>query len=103
MRTLLDNTLLQSPEVAGWALTIVELFIAIGLLFGIFTRAASLLAVGFFGSLFLTYFGGDEWIMIYVMLTLAAVVTFFSYGGRKLGVDQFVADVRDESPATLIW
>lgn len=103
VKSAIDATLLQAPELAGWVLTILELFIAVGLVFGIFTRAAALLAVGFFGSLFLTYFGGQEWIVIYVLLTLAAVVAFLSWGGRRLGVDQAVAASQGESPATLIW
>lgn len=103
VKSLLDATLLQAPDAAGWVLTIVELFIAVGLLLGVFTRAAALLAAGFFGSLFLSYFGGEEWIVVYVLLTMAAVVAFLGWGGRRFGLDQFVAAKRGESPATLMW
>ena len=103
VKSLLDATVLQAPEVAGWVLTVVELFIAVGLLFGVFTRAAAVLAAGFFGSLFLSYFGGEEWIVVYVLLTMAAVVAFFGWGGRRFGLDQFVVAKHGESPATLAW
>lgn len=103
VHSLVDATVLQSPEFFGWVMTFLELFIGVGLLLGIFTRAASLAAAGFFGSLFLVYFGGEEWIFIYVMLTLAAVVSFFMWGGRKFGADQVVAASNGESPGTLIW
>jgi len=103
VHSIIDNTILQAPEFFGWVMTFLELLIAVGLLLGVFTRAASLAATGFFGSLFLVYFGGEEWIFIYVMLTMAAAVTFLVWGGRKYGADEAIAKVRGESPASLIW
>ena len=102
VHSIIDNTILQAPEFFGWVFTVLELLIAVGLVFGIFTRAASLAAVGFFGSLFLTYFGGHEWIFIYVLLVTAAGATFLGWGGRRLGVDQLIAR-RGDSPGHLVW
>lgn len=102
-QSILDSTILAAPELFGWVLTLFELFIAVGLVFGIFTRAASLGAIAFFASLLLTYFGGEEWIWTYVMLLAASIAVFLNWGGRFLGADQFIADARGESPATLIW
>ncbi|MEM7093308.1 MAG: hypothetical protein AAF567_09920 [Actinomycetota bacterium] len=103
VESIIDNTLLAAPEFFGWLLTLFELFIAVGLLLGLFTRAASLAAIGFFASLFLVYAGGEEWIWTYVLLTAAAVTVFLNWGGRFLGVDQVIAENQGESPATLIW
>lgn len=103
VHSLVDSTILQAPELFGWFMTFLELAIAIGLLFGIFTRAASFAATGFFGSLFLVYFGGEEWIGIYVLLAAAAGVTFLRWGGRKFGVDEALAAKQGESPLTLVW
>jgi len=103
VESLLDGTLLAAPELFGWLLTIFELLLAIGLTFGIFTRAASLGAVAFFGSLLLSYFGGEEWIWTYVLLTVGALAVFLNWGGRTLGIDQWLAADRGESPATLLW
>lgn len=103
VRTLLDATLLQAPEFFGWVLTFLELAIGVGLVLGLFTRAASLAAVAFFGNLFLVYFGGHEWIFIYVMLTGAGVLSFLNWGGRVAGADQAIAKAKGESPGTLIW
>lgn len=103
VKSLLDATILQAPEFFGWIMTVLELFIALGLIFGLFTRAASLLATAFFGSLFLVYFGGEEWIGTYVMLTAAAFCVFLSWGGRMIGADQAIAASRGESPGTLLW
>jgi len=103
VHSLVDNTILQAPEFFGWIMTFLELFIAVGLLFGIFTRAASFAAIGFFVSLFLVYFGGEEWIWTYVLLVAAAVAVFLNWGGRMLGVDEFIAKSKGESPGTLVW
>lgn len=103
VHSIIDNTLLQAPEFFGWILTIFELFIAVALILGVFTRAASLAAVGFFGSLLLTYWGGEEWIWTYVLLTAGAVTIFLDWGGRKFGVDEFLAKSQGESPGTLVW
>jgi len=106
VQTLLDNTLLLNPtvtEIVGWGLTFFELAIGVGLVLGIFNRAVSLAAVAFFGNLFLVYFGGHEWIFIYVMLTWAGAVSFLNWGGRVAGADQAIAKAKGESPGTLIW
>ena len=103
VQDILNATILQAPEFFGWILTFFELGIALGLIFGVFTRAASLAAIGFFVNLFLVYFGGEEWIWTYVLLSAAAIAIFFDWGGRLFGVDQFIAKARGESPFGLIW
>ena len=103
VHSLVDATILQAPELFGWFMTFFELAIAIGLIFGIFTRAASLAAFGFFFSLFLVYFGGEEWIWTYVLLFVPTITIFLNWGGRFLGVDQVIAEQRGESPFGLIW
>lgn len=103
VKSLVDATILQAPELFGGIMMILELFIALGLIFGLFTRAASLLATAFFGSLFLVYYGGEEWIGTYVILTAAAFCVFLSWGGRFLGADQALATSLGESPGTLFW
>lgn len=103
LQPILNNTLLAAPEFFGWVLTFFELGIALALIFGVFTRAAALGAVAFFGNLFLVYFGGEEWIWTYVLLVAAAATIFLNWGGRFLGVDQLIAKAKGESPAGLIW
>ena len=83
---------------------VAEAVLGFGLLLGAFTRLLSLAAALFFFSLFLGYFGGDEWIWTYVLLTIAAVTVFLGYGGRKLGIDQSIASNRGDSPlGNLLW
>ena len=82
---------------------VVELLMGLGLLLGVFTRLFSLIAAVFFFNLFLVYFGGNEWIWTYVLLVMSAVAVFVDYGGRRLGVDAWLADRRGESPFGLLW
>ena len=103
VQDILNATILQAPEFFGWVLTFFELGIAIALILGVFTRTAALAATAFFVNLFLVYFGGEEWIWTYVLLVSSALAIFFNWGGRFLGVDQFIARAKGESPFGLIW
>lgn len=102
-KSLLDSTVLKAPGVFGAFQLVVEGLIAVGLLLGCCTRLVSIGALLFFGNLFLAYFGGEEWIGTYVLLGASAFAVFLDWGGRKLGVDQLIADKRGPSPAGLIW
>lgn len=101
--SILDSVVVPAAGFFAGLQLVVELAIAIGLLFGIFTRLSSLLAFGFFVSLFLGYFGGAEWIWTYVLLSAAALTVFLGWGGRKLGVDAMLASRRGRSPFGLLW
>lgn len=103
VESILDATLLQAPELFGWLLTFFELAIALGLIFGVFTRAVAIAATAFFFNLFLVYFGGEEWIWTYVLLLSSAVAVFVGWGGRYLGADQAIVKACGESPFGLIW
>ena len=87
----------------GFAQIIGEFLIGAALVAGVFTRFFSALGFAFFTGLFLTYFGGEEWIFTYVILMAGALTTFLSWGGRKFGVDQAIAASRGDSPAKLLW
>ena len=82
---------------------VIELAIALALIFGIGTRLASSVAALFFGNLFLAYFGGEEWIWTYVLLFMSAITVFLGFGGRKLGVDEYLVRTRGESPHNMLW
>lgn len=101
--SLLDAVVLPAADVFSRVQLVVELAMALGLLFGFMTRLFSLLAIGFFATLFLAYFGGEEWIWTYVLLLMAAVAVFLGAGGRMLGVDRLLADRRGRSPFGLLW
>ncbi|MEM7324927.1 MAG: DoxX family membrane protein [Actinomycetota bacterium] len=101
--SILDSVVVPAAGFFGGAQLVVELLFGIGLLLGVFTRLSSLLAIGFFFSLFLGYFGGNEWIWTYVLLMAASLTVFLGWGGRRFGVDQMVAARRGPSPFGLLW
>lgn len=101
--SLLDSVVVPAAGFFAFLQLIVELAIGVGLLLGVFTRLFSLLALGFFLSLFLGYFGGNEWIWTYVLLMASALTVFLGWGGRQFGADQFIAARRGRSPLGLVW
>ncbi len=101
--SFVDAVIVPLGGVYGVFQAVVELTIAVALIAGVATRAASLVAMIFFANLFLAYFGGEEWIWTYVLLFMSALTVFLGYGGRKLGLDERIARQRGRSPYDLIW
>ncbi len=99
--SLLDSVVAPNAGLVGGVQLVVELAFGLGLLLGLFTRLSSILAIGFFVSLFLAYFGGEEWIWTYVLLAAATLTVFLGYGGRKFGIDQALQGKK--SPFGLLW
>ncbi len=69
---------------------VTELVLGIALTIGLFTRLAGVVAMFFFTNLFFSYFGGDEWIWLYVLLFMSALTITLAAAGRKWGVDQWL-------------
>lgn len=88
VHSFLDAVVAPNAGFFGFVQGVVEFLIGLALLLGIATRAAALAALGFFVTLFLSYFGGEEWIWTYVLLMAGAAVVFLDHGGRLLGLDQ---------------
>lgn len=101
--SILDSVVVPAAGFFAVAQLVVELLFGLGLLLGAFTRLSSLLALGFFLSLFLGYFGGHEWIWTYVLLMAASLTVFLGWGGRRFGVDELLAARRGRSPMDLLW
>lgn len=103
-RSFLDSVI--RPIAGPYAVfqLVFELLIGVGLLVGVFTRFFSLSAIVFFFSIFLAYFGGEEWIWTYVLLIAASVTVFLGYGGRQLGFDRYLRNSLGDSPlGNLLW
>lgn len=99
-RAIINSTVLAAPGLFAVFQLVAELLLGLGLTFGGLTKVAGLAAAGFFANLFLSYYGGSEWIWTYVLLTVSAVVVALTASGRKLGIDQFLYNSRGES---LFW
>lgn len=102
-QSFLDTLVVPMAGVVSKFQLVVELGIGIGLILGLFTRFFSLAALIFFITVFLGYFGGNEWIWTYVLLMAASLTVFLGYAGRTLGVDQAIAKMRGSSPFGLVW
>ncbi|NOX31491.1 MAG: DoxX family membrane protein [Actinobacteria bacterium] len=102
-QSIIDAIVIPLAGPYGAFQAVVELILALALIFGVGTRLASLVAVLFFGNLFLAYFGGNEWIWTYVLLLMSALTVFLGYGGRKFGVDEYLVRSKGESPRNMVW
>lgn len=101
-RAIINSTVLAVPGLFGGFQMIAELALALGLLFGVLTPVAGIGAAVFFFNLFLSYYGGSEWIWTYVLLTASALVVGLTQAGRAYGVDQYLLKTRGEPPQP-IW
>ena len=86
-RGLISSTVLQFPGPFAAFQMVAELLMGLGLLIGLFTPLVGLGATFFFLNLFLSYFGGSEWIWTYVLLTVSALVVALTRSGRAYGID----------------
>ncbi|MGI9596491.1 MAG: DoxX family protein [Acidimicrobiales bacterium] len=102
-QSVLDAIVVPAAGFFSRVQLVVELAMALALIFGFMTRLFSLVAAGFFASLLLAYFGGEEWIWTYVLLLASAVTVFLGAGGRRFGVDRLLVEARGRSPYGLLW
>ncbi len=102
-RNLIESTILQSPGTFATFQLVAELLLGLGLLFGGLTPLAGAGATLFFLNLFLAYFGGNEWIWTYVLLTSSALVVTLTYCGRALGLDRYFFNRFGPSPLGILW
>ncbi len=95
-RALIGGTILQAPGVFGAFQLVAEFLLGAGLLLGAFTPLAGLGAALFFFNLLLAYWGGQEWIWTYILLTISAVVVALTRSGRVWGIDAWLLSRRGE-------
>ena len=102
-QAIINGTILQVPGLFAIFQLVGELLLGLALLVGLFTPLAAVGAALFFFNLFLAYFGGNEWIWTYVLLTVSALVTALSQSGRAWGVDSLLLRRLGEPPIGPIW
>ncbi len=95
-KSLLDTTVVPVAGLFAIFQLIAELVMGVALLVGGFTRLFGLAAIFFFFNLFLSYFGGHEWIWVYVLLIMSATAVTLGRAGRKWGIDQQLIRQRGE-------
>jgi uncharacterized membrane protein YphA (DoxX/SURF4 family) len=102
-RALIEGSILQAPGVFATFQMAAEFLMGLALLIGFLTPVAGAGAILFFFNLFLAYWGGDEWIWVYVLLTISALVVTLSRSGRAFGIDQVLLAKREQPPLGIFW
>lgn len=102
-KAFLDTAVVPVAGIFGPFQLVAEFIMGLALLGGAFTRLFSLAAMLFFFNLFLSYFGGHEWIWTYVLLFMTAFTLFLSYAGRRWGVDAWLLAKRGKPPINILW
>ncbi len=96
-RAIIGGTILQAPAAFGVFQLVAEFLMGTGLLLGLFTPLAGLGAAFFFFNLILAFWGGQEWIWTYVLLTVSTVVAALTRSGRAWGIDAWLLTRRGET------
>ncbi|HID51016.1 MAG TPA: DoxX family protein [Anaerolineae bacterium] len=102
-KAFLDTAVLPIAGPFSTFQLVTELLLGIALTVGLFTRLAGLVAMFFFTNLFFSYFGGNEWIWLYVLLFMTAFTVTLSAAGRQWGVDQWLQQKYSESKLSILW
>ena len=87
-KAFLDTAVIPVAGLFGTFQLVTELLLGIALIVGVYSRLAGIVAMFFFLNLFLSYFGGNEWIWLYVLLFMSALTVTLATAGRTWGVDQ---------------
>jgi uncharacterized membrane protein YphA (DoxX/SURF4 family) len=102
-KSILDATIVPLASLFAPFQMIAELLMGLGLLIGGFTTIWGIGAMLFFLNLFLAYFGGQEWIWVYVLLFMSALTVTLSRAGRRWGIDEWILARQGEPPSALLW
>ena len=102
-KSILDTTVVPFAGPYGTFQAITEFIMGVALLAGVFTRLFGIIAMFFFTNLFLSYFGGHEWIWVYVLLFMTALTITLGAAGRKWGVDRWLLKKYPHSSFSIFW
>lgn len=102
-RQVVGATILQVPGLFASVQLVLELLMALGLLFGGLTPLAAGLATLFFANLFVANLGGSEWIWTYVLMTVSGLTVTLSKAGRTWGIDAWLLKTRGEPRFRMLW
>ena len=102
-KSFLDVAVVPVAGLFGTFQLVAELVLGIALTIGAFSRLFGVIAMFFFTNLFLSYFGGHEWIWVYVLLFMTAFTVTLSAAGRQWGVDQWLMGKYENSKISIFW
>jgi len=89
-KSFLDTAVIPVAGLCGTFQLVTELLLGIALIVGAYSRLAGIVAMFFFINLTLSYFGGNEWIWLYILLFMTALTVTLATAGRTWGIDQLL-------------
>lgn len=95
-KSFLDTAVVPIAGIFGPFQLVAELVMGVALLLGGYTRLFGLAAMFFFFNLFLSYFGGNEWIWVYVLLIASSTAVTLGRAGRTWGIDKILIQKHGE-------
>jgi uncharacterized membrane protein YphA (DoxX/SURF4 family) len=102
-KTFLDATVVPIVSIFVIFQLVAELVLGLGMLLGLLTRFFSLAGMILFLNIFLSRFGGHEWIWGIVLMFMAFLVVFLGYAGRKWGVDALLLKLCGAPRYPILW
>ncbi len=102
-KTILDATVTPIVSIFVIFQLVTELALGFGMLLGVFTRFFSLVGMFLFLNIFLSRFGGHEWIWSIVLMFMAFLAVFLGHAGRKWGVDAQLLKQYGAPPSPILW
>lgn len=92
---ILEDVLIPNVDTLVVLVIMTELFIAISLGFGIFTRLGSVVGGLMALNLWILTLGWDEWFWTYPLIFFPHILFLLAGSGRDVGIDRVIADKSD--------
>jgi len=92
VENFIDNILISNVDFVVYIVIFTELFVALSLGLGLFTRAGAFVGGMMAITLFILTLGWDEWIWTYPLIFFPHVLFFLSRSGRQIGLDRTFVD-----------
>jgi uncharacterized membrane protein YphA (DoxX/SURF4 family) len=102
-KSFLDAVIIPNAALFGKIQIVGEGLMGLALLLGGLTRLFGIAAIIFFLNLFLSYFGGHEWIWVYVILFSSSLTVAMGAAGRKWGLDEWLIKTGRARPHPVFW
>ena len=101
-KAFLDTAVVPVAGIFAVFQLVAELVMGAALLLGGLTRLFGIAAIFFFANLFLSYFGGHEWIWTYILLIMSSLTVVAGAAGRTWGIDHWLRQTCGE-PRLPVW
>lgn len=88
--SIINNFLVPNYELLAWIVILLEIFLAVSVIAGVFSRIGSFVGVVYTGILFVSALGWGEWIWTYPLIATPMLIIFISSFQTRIGLDQVI-------------